>query len=103
MTLDDLRRGLADPQMRGLNLAQLMDDLDRNQDGRLEYTEFIAAAMDQKLHENEALKDAEVYRYILLFHTSTTIYVYIHTHVLVYTSVYIYIYHNLHIIIEENA
>lgn len=55
MTLDDLRRGLADPQMRGLNLAQLMDDLDRNQDGRLEYTEFIAAAMDQKLHENEAI------------------------------------------------
>ena len=25
------------------------------QDGRLEYTEFIAAAMDQRLHQNEAL------------------------------------------------
>ncbi|CAK9030969.1 unnamed protein product [Durusdinium trenchii] len=56
MTLQDLHRGLSDlPQMRGLNLAQLMDDLDRNQDGRLEYTEFIAAAMDQRLHQNEAL------------------------------------------------
>ena len=25
------------------------------QDGRLEYTEFIAAAMDQRLHQNETL------------------------------------------------
>lgn len=56
MTLEDLRRGLSDlPQMRGLNVSQLMDDLDRNQDGRLEYTEFIAAAMDQRLHQNETL------------------------------------------------
>jgi len=29
--------------------------LDHNQDGRLEYTEFIAAAMDQRLHRNEQL------------------------------------------------
>mmetsp|Transcript_107970 Transcript_107970/g.131740 ORF Transcript_107970/g.131740 Transcript_107970/m.131740 type:complete len:197 (+) Transcript_107970:48-638(+) len=56
MTLEDLRR-LADlpGPHRGLNVAQLMDDLDRNQDGRLEYTEFIAAAMDQRLDENEQL------------------------------------------------
>ncbi|CAE7766487.1 CPK2 [Symbiodinium sp. CCMP2456] len=38
-----------------LNVAEVMDNLDHNQDGRLEYTEFIAAAMDQRLHRNEQL------------------------------------------------
>ncbi|CAJ1381928.1 unnamed protein product [Effrenium voratum] len=56
VTLEDMKRVMeGDLDMSPLNVAQLMDDLDRNQDGRLEYTEFIAAAMDQRLDKNEAL------------------------------------------------
>jgi len=57
VTLEDLKACLRpDEDLNSLvNVAEIMDELDHNQDGRLEYTEFIAAAMDQRLHKNETL------------------------------------------------
>ena len=57
VTLEDLKSWIEqseDPSPL-LNVSEVMDNLDHDQDGRLEYTEFIAAAMDQRLHKNEKL------------------------------------------------
>jgi len=55
LTLEELQKGVESncKMLEGVNLEQVMAAIDANHDGRLEYTEFIAAAMDEKVQNHE--------------------------------------------------
>ncbi|CAE8638115.1 unnamed protein product, partial [Polarella glacialis] len=54
LTLNEFKEGLA---VLGssvpADLAEIMEHVDTNHDGGVEYTEFLAAAMDERLHRDE--------------------------------------------------
>ncbi|CAE7276530.1 CPK2, partial [Symbiodinium sp. CCMP2456] len=52
LSLEEIRHGLQQ-QMEISDLEQVLQEVDSNGDGRIEYTEFLAAAMDQRLQRNE--------------------------------------------------
>eukprot|EP00930_Biecheleria_cincta_P099073 TRINITY_DN90728_c0_g1_i1.p1 TRINITY_DN90728_c0_g1~~TRINITY_DN90728_c0_g1_i1.p1 ORF type:complete len:576 (-),score=100.66 TRINITY_DN90728_c0_g1_i1:540-2267(-) len=54
LSYDELRSALPDLSQHE-DCLQLLRNIDVNLDGFISYTEFIAAAMDQRLHENEDL------------------------------------------------
>lgn len=51
ITIDELKLGLGKIQaykhMQGLDWEELMEKMDTNKDGKIDYTEFIAAAFDR--------------------------------------------------------
>ncbi|CAE8668340.1 unnamed protein product, partial [Polarella glacialis] len=58
LTLDEMSRALAAslPDLVPLeDLKRVMDEIDVNDDGYVSYTEFLAAAMNQRLPDNEQL------------------------------------------------
>ncbi|OLQ04888.1 Calcium-dependent protein kinase 2 [Symbiodinium microadriaticum] len=52
LSLEEIKHGLQQ-QMEISDLEQVLQEVDSNGDGRIEYTEFLAAAMDQRLQRNE--------------------------------------------------
>ncbi|CAJ1344016.1 unnamed protein product [Effrenium voratum] len=57
LSFQEIKTGLEQHILDGRipNLAQILEGIDTDNDGKIEYTEFIAAAMDQRLQMNEAV------------------------------------------------
>ena len=71
ITLQELKNGLEQSFSpdEHINIEELFDSIDTDHSGRIDYTEFIAATMDQKLY----LKDEKLYEAFNAFDPNSTV------------------------------